>query len=692
MLFNQVYEGTNECRYRVVLEEISSLMLIDIDDQKAWPFPMEEEAFHSSDLKLIDDPYPMQNVEDGSKSQILRNVAYSTIEPLLNEYIELFDKRERNKLISVLLEQTDKPRLYVIRQLRRYWQRGMAPNALVPDYRNCGGKGKLRRENENKVGRKRSVTPGSGVVINEEIADIFRTVIEGFFLTNEKLPLAAAKDKAIGLFKASNPKADKSSVPTMAQFRYFYQTHYRAAEVIKKRTPAKIYDKDMRPLVSTSGYMNFGPGDRYEIDATIADIYLVSDHDSEVIIGRPVIYFVKDVFSRMIVGLYVGLENPSWVAAMMALANAFVDKVDFCREYGININTSMWPSVGIPGGVMADRGELLYRQADVLVNRFNIKLSNSRAYRGDDKAICERAFNTIQSKFRPYVGGIVEPINGKKRLGRRYELDAELGMPAFTELIIKLVINHNTRHVVDGYDFAPDMPEELPAVPLDLWSWGIRNRTGKLRPCDPDLVRINLLPYEHGTVSEVGITFRGLMYTCQGALKLGWFDRISQNRPPKVEIAFDPRRTNKVYLRPDNSFETYWVCELLDRSRRYKDMSFAEATRRLSISRNSEAGAKQTESFYQPDMQEDIEQLVAREKAKKVGAPKVSATERLHGIRENRRLEKESERDRNSVKPKLASNPAGKMAEVVELRPVDGQSSVNLDYPSLDDFLEDGDD
>ncbi|MDC9611690.1 transposase, partial [Pseudoalteromonas sp. GABNS16H] len=84
-------------------------------------------------------------------------------------------------------------------------------------------------------------------------------------------------------------------------------------------------------MTSTSGNLNFGPGARYEIDATIADLYLVAEDDPAPIIGRPVLYFVKDVFSRMVVGMYVGLENPSWVAAMVALSNAFSDKTTYCQ-------------------------------------------------------------------------------------------------------------------------------------------------------------------------------------------------------------------------------------------------------------------------------------------------------------------------------------------------------------------------
>jgi hypothetical protein len=692
MLLNQVFqEPKTHSRYRVILEHINDLMLIDIDSDKAWPIPVREDELRLVGYEPIEDPFPLPDVEEGSIAAAKRDEAWGVIAPLLEKYTNLCNKTKRNQLIKQRLVSTDKSRLYIVRHLRRYWQRGMAPNALAPDYHRCGGKGKPRREVSHKLGRKRSISPGAGTPVTEEVAELFRLAIEGFYLTNEKVPLTAAKDKAVGLFKARYPNANESSVPTMAQFRYFYQAHYLKSEVIRKRTPSRIYQKDMRALTSTSGNLNFGPGARYEIDATIADLYLVSDQEPDAIIGRPVMYFVKDVFSRMVVGMYIGLENPSWVAAMMALANAFTDKTAFCREYGVSIGAADWPSMGIPYGIMADRGELLYRQADVLVNRFGIQLNNSRAYRGDDKAICERYFNTIQSQFRPYVGGVVEPVNGKKRIGRRYELDATLGLYDFTRLVINLVINYNTRHVIDGYDFAPDMPESLPAVPLEIWNWGVQNRTGKLRSCDEDLAWINLLPYEQGSVSEVGITFKGLVYTCQEALKAGWFDRIRPRRPSKVEIAFDPRRTNSVYLRPDSKFESYWVCELADRSRRFRDMSFIEAAGVFKAMKRTEATARQKEDYEKPDALANIEKIVSEAKAKETQKVTMPASERLKGIRDNRSREKEAERNRTTAKTQ-ESRKRETPADVVPLRPDRTNKNSGLDYPGLDAFLEDDDD
>lgn len=98
----------------------------------------------------------------------------------------------------------------------------------------------------------------------------------------------------------------------------------------------------MRGLLSTSAAETWGPGARYQIDATLADVYLVSRLKRDRI-GRPVLYIVIDVFSRMIVGIYVGLEGPSWVGAMMALANTAADKVAYCRQFGREIELEDWP-------------------------------------------------------------------------------------------------------------------------------------------------------------------------------------------------------------------------------------------------------------------------------------------------------------------------------------------------------------
>ena len=99
-------------------------------------------------------------------------------------------------------------------------------------------------------------------------------------------------------------------------------------------------------------------------------------------IGRPVIYALIDVYSRTITGLYVGLEGPSWLGAMMALDNMVANKVEFCKEYGIDITEEQWPTKHLPEIIIADRGEFEGYSVENLINNLNIKIENTTAYRG----------------------------------------------------------------------------------------------------------------------------------------------------------------------------------------------------------------------------------------------------------------------------------------------------------------------
>ncbi|MEN1613974.1 hypothetical protein AAIH27_35105, partial [Pseudomonas aeruginosa] len=41
-----------------------------------------------------------------------------------------------------------------------------------------------------------------------------------------------------------------------------------------------------------------------------------------------------------------------------ALANTVADKVEYCLQYGVEIDASDWPVKGLPDVVLADKGEL----------------------------------------------------------------------------------------------------------------------------------------------------------------------------------------------------------------------------------------------------------------------------------------------------------------------------------------------
>ena len=688
MFLNKVYSVVNSAPqvfFRVVCDQVDYLMLIDIYDENAWPFRVDIDDLNRDEFVAVVDPISLPIPEPNSKAAQIRDRALRIIKPLLDNHVYLFDKKERNKRIKELAEVKDVSRLYITRQLRRYWQRGMTPDALAGDYAKCGSARKSKGKSYQKLGRKRTVSPGLGLNVSEDIAEIFRLAIEGFYLQREDVDLQKARTKAISFIKSKYPDIANSELPTDRQFRYFFEENYRKPDVLKTKISSIRYAKDIAPLTSTTTVNNFGPGGRYEIDATIADIYLVSEHDPLRIIGRPVVYKVKDVFSRMTVGLYVGLENPSWATASIALANAFCDKVAFCRQYDVIIQYEDWPSIGIPATLTADRGELLGKHGDIIINRFGITLSNTRAYRGSDKGVVERSFKTLHTDILPYVDGKVEPFNGKKKAGKRNELSANLTLFDFTRMVILSEINRNNKTPVKNYDFEWDMPTELAPIPLQLWNWGISNRTGSLREVDQELTRVNLLPHAKANVSIHGISFKGLYYTCSEALSLGWFHRSkSSARPSKVEVAYHPLDTNTLYIRPNDQFESIWVCSLQPKSRRYADMSFVEAATIQNESRQAIATAKQDSDYQAPDLQAELEKMVKKAQERQNGAHLTSKSERLRGIEANRNQEKELERQklRDSQRPTPKQKDKAKVIPIKAETKPEGQ----FDYPDLDDF------
>ncbi|MDF7621626.1 transposase, partial [Escherichia coli] len=152
-------------------------------------------------------------------------------------------------------------------------------NALLPDYVNSGARGKRRKPNQAKLGRPRVVMEGKGSNVTPDIERIFRRVIEERLLKEKHPSIPDAYASGLNLLRAVLPELPTSELPTLGQFRYFYGREYHFTDTLPRRVSAVDFAKDFRPLSSTSTTEALGPGYRYQIDATIADIYLVSEHD-----------------------------------------------------------------------------------------------------------------------------------------------------------------------------------------------------------------------------------------------------------------------------------------------------------------------------------------------------------------------------------------------------------------------------
>ena len=646
------------------------------------PFPrsisdIEEGIGQGIAFTLGNDPFVkvVDEEELSEKSREIRDKAWEVIKELVTLEPAIFDKKERRELVLKVSSIYNLHEKTVSNYLKRFWKRGKIKNALLPDYYLCGGSGKERRAGDKKRGRRRKNAEliGEGINVDEEIKRIFNIAINKYYHTGAKNSLKLAYELMRKEFFSDEFKIENGikvpiikpigEVPTYAQFRYWYYKNINFKKQIASRQSSKKYEQQYRPLLGSSTTEAIAPGSIYQIDATVGDIYLVSRFNRNWIIGRPVIYGVIDVFSRMVVGIYVGLEGPSWIGAMMALANAASDKVSFCREYGIDIEEKDWPVHNLPESILADRGELEGRNVDNIINALHVKVQNTPPYRADWKGVIEQHFRITNLRVKPLLPGTVDP-DVRERGDRDYRLDAKLDIYQFTQIIIKCALYHNNQYYLKNYDREEMMvADEVECIPREIWNWGIANRAGRLRSVPEDIIKLNLMPSDTATVTAKGIKFKGLYYASSKTLKERWFEKARNKGTWKIDVSYDPRNMNFIYIKEQNGMD-FEKCFLLEHQDRYKDKNLEEIQYLLEEEKLQIKMAEDKELQAKVDLITEIESIAKEaEKSFKEEKSDESDSKRKKGIRNNRRIEKMLNREKEAFE--LDKKETGNKAEVI---------------------------
>ncbi|WP_308636531.1 Mu transposase C-terminal domain-containing protein [Paenibacillus silvisoli] len=616
---------------------------------------MKNELENEQLIKLQYDPYAKFMVPEDKLSQNeikIRDHAWECIKEIVELEPNIYDVKERYQIIKDLCNRTGKGKKFIYKYLRYYWMGGKKENALLPRFRKCGGPGK-KKNPKQKMGRKRitvTVDPAlNGVLIDQETRDIFDKYIRDIYLKVNRRD--SVKFTHIQILKERYGVGTKivrgvevpdilpdHKVPSVAQLRYHIRTRYTKGKRLREREGKVAFDRDFRPLLGSETRRATGPGQIFEIDATVADVYLLSSDNVDQIIGRPVVYIVVDVWTHMVVGLYVGFEGPSWLGVMMAIENTAVDKVEFCAEYDVEITEEEWPCHHMPQQFYADRGEMESKNADSLGKALGIHLKNAPPYRADLKGIVEQQFRTLNLTLQPWMPGAVKK-EYQKRGGPDYVLDAKLTLKDFTKMVIEMILHRNNFHYMEHYPLDKAMSKDsVKPIPRELWNWGIQ-RDHFLHEVHPDIVRLNVLPEAEVTVSSEGIKFEGMFYWCSELLDQGWF---VQGKSTKTVIAYDRRNMSYVYIKT-NDGKGFLKCSLLDKSSRFLGLSLEE----VKMVRFEE---KLQKSLYQTTInQQEVDLSTRLELIKKQAEDRVNAerdfsltkTERKANIKGNQKEERD---------------------------------------------------
>ncbi|WP_406868321.1 integrase [Paraburkholderia fungorum] len=454
-------------------------------------------------------------------------------EPLLHgeQFEELLERTTRRKRILRFIKTAQYSEATVHRTLRRYLQRGLTPAAVGDDYVNSGGKGKLKNY-KSKPGRKARGRALSGAVLDTEIRRLLQLAADYYFKPEYRQGTRQSKSMAEAVrwlkLKVAKRKVfdsngmlvdvdfDAVNRITARQLQYYISKKYTYKQRRIRKVGLWQYLLHERPLTGRLSDTR-GPGDRYHIDATIIDVYLVSRNMRSVVVGRATWYVVIDDWSRMAVGTHLTYDPPSWNGAMSALCNAISPKVEYCASLGIEITEDEWPCTRLGDSLYADQGEMSSEHlAMPLAIHYQVKLLNAPAYRPDLRSVMESRFKVLPATWMSLVPGAVEKDSFDR--GQRHPaLDAALDIAQMEAIIVRGILDYN-QHAITGYPTPPEMvANEQAPTPLNLWNYGTQiNGCGQ--SVDVKTFRARVMSRAPAKIVAGGIDFGGSLYAAPLAL------------------------------------------------------------------------------------------------------------------------------------------------------------------------------
>lgn len=652
ILINQVVHSVEEDRdYRILWNETPGFWIcLNARENIPRTFLPEklQKDLQSGLYTLVPDLWMVNpGLQSPSPSSVQRrDRIWALIGDIVTQEPAVYDPEQRKIMLKEKSEASGVAVSNLYPHLGRYWRGGKIPDALLGNYQICGKCRDPYKENSTRLGRKKK-KGAAGKTLTVKDLQNFQDAITRHHLNGDKLSLEKTYGKLLGDHYTVKDKAGKSvapmnpdDVPSRKQFFYWYSTNKDVLEEAKSRDGEKSYNLKNRGELGRTETHVYGPGVASQIDATTADIYLVSRDDRSAIIGRPTMYFLMDSHSHIVTGMNISLDPPSWDNAAKTILNAIENKVDFCKRYGVEITEEEWPCQNVPSVILGDRGEMESKLSDSLVKHLGITIENAPPYRADLKGLIEKHFDLINIDIASLPGKVKKDFG--ERCSEDYRLKASLDIFQFTAIIIRCVLQYNNYHYMKEYRKTPQMRQlHVKPIPRDLWNYGIRYMSGGLRAMNREYVRYHLLPKGEASITKRGISFDGRFYSCEQAEQEKWFDVARTQHSWKVTCAYDPRDAALIYVSPTaNSMPI--ECHLLDKDWMYDGLVGDEAAYVREADSTEATVYAPTEDFHYVQLDEFIEATKKEAKRMAAGSSSKSKAARIAEIQSNRKKEKEA--------------------------------------------------
>ena len=586
--------------------------------------------------------------ENYLKKQALMQFIMQEYGPL---YEKLYGKTTKTNLKKTM-EDLGIQRDAAWRAIRRFLQSGLDMAAIV-DGRSLRSGKRNPYKYSKKTGHPTMNALGKGVPLTDEIRTYFDEAIKDFLIGRAKTKKDAYMTMIEKHFinEEKTPTGIRVSVlpdnlrPTLKQFLNYTRVRVPQEEIDKAKTSAREQRNNKRLLLSDNLQGVMGPGDLWEVDECEIDLSLVSVENPSVTVGRPIVYVMIDVYTRMIVAYSVAFDNNSVLGITNCFLTLLDDKQELCNRFGIQIGANEWPSKILPLRLRSDYGaEYISHAMDTICCKLGVAKELVSPATGSLKGQVEQLFHQIHAAQNSLLEGkgLIE-----KRYDSNHHQEAILNIQEFEAVLLTYIVGHNRKYM-EKYPLTKDMRQQnVEPCPIDLWKYGV-SLNGSPRPITNEVMfRHSLLLPVKASVGRAGITFKGLFYiNLQDEALLRDMYLASTHGKKKLESAcIDPRNIGHLYYIREGKLMTASLNYKKTGMKEYEGMTLSEYNALHNKKKDDDAIGRET------NLQMDI--AIRDRQAKIVSeAQKRHLSPSTENLRANRAAEKKARAQQMPIIPK----------------------------------------
>ena len=566
---NIAIDKKESCRYRILSLLPQVIVLCQMDISKLKIIHVDKAMFislvsnHSIEIvkeesRIVVDEWYMSDIDRKEAFDRKLNAIVAAVNVYEPFFYDLSSKKSKPEIDEIVLKSGMSKKTFW-KYLREYLQSGMKKSSLL-DKRIVGGTNKGKNYAfQNKPGRKSDYFEDSGVIIDDVIEGYFQEALKDYKSGRHKTLKSVYE-------KMNNKHFTKTEMvngvptmillpvferPTFRQFYYYVQKHLSEEEKAVIKTSKAEVRNDKRLLLSDIMEGVKGPGDMVEIDACEADVSLVSELNPNQSIGRPIVYFMVDVFSRVILAMSVALDNNSVLGVTNLFLNLADDKREYCQKYNLDFhNEKVWPSQIIPRRVRVDRGaEFKSKEFERVCRCLGIEKNIVSGGSGSLKGLVEQTFHQMHVSQNVHLenNGLIE-----KRHDSQHHLEATLTISQYTQMVINFVITHNQQYL-ETYRLTKEMVEnDIRSIPAELWQYGIEKYGSPRYISNKMQFYYDLMTPKAAKITRKGISFKGLYYIPENDELMGHQMFTAGKKGESLKIKIDLRDISKIYYTRNN--------------------------------------------------------------------------------------------------------------------------------------------